>query len=275
VVDVLLEGRCGLASAFACYKNVVLYGLLETLNQILNAYYAITFAEWCWVMLDGAWIMVTSFTLATAKPHSTLSDRRPTGSPLDIITFSSVMGVFIIHVIFLAIAMKALGAEPWYQCRIWDVTNSDIGDLAGIGDNYEASVIWLVTGAQMLHSAAAFNFGGKHRSLWIRNWKLAVSLTFFYILHGIVILHPSKVSGFYRVNCDDWNTSPSVLSLYETHPIQNPWHTTLMPEDFRGKLFAIIALNLVAVCLWEFVVVFGVVGNELRKWKPRTKYLRI
>jgi P-type E1-E2 ATPase len=49
VVDVLLEGRCGLASALASYKYMIMYGQVETLLQIICAYFSITFAEWCWV----------------------------------------------------------------------------------------------------------------------------------------------------------------------------------------------------------------------------------
>jgi magnesium-transporting ATPase (P-type) len=275
VVDVLLEGRCGLASAFACYKNVILYGLVETLNQMVNAYYAITFGEWCWVMLDGFWIMCTSFSLATVKPAKVLSQRRPTGSPLDIITMTACIGMFIIHCIFLWIAMGVLQAEPWFQCRQWDVAASKIGDLAGIGDNYESTTIWLITGAQMLHSAAAFNFGGKHRAMWIENWKLVAFLAAFYLLHLLVLLYPSKISCIFRVNCDDWNALPSVLSIYTVNPIDNDWHTTLMPVSFRIKLLVIMIANLGAACLYEYLVVAGPIGEMFRKWKPHTRTLRL
>lgn len=49
VVDVLLEGRCALASALASYKYMLMYGQVETLLQMICAYFSITFAEWCWV----------------------------------------------------------------------------------------------------------------------------------------------------------------------------------------------------------------------------------
>lgn len=275
VVDVLLEGRCGLASAFACYKNVILYGLVETLNQMVNAYYAITFPEWCWVMLDGFWIMCTSFSLATVTPAKVLSKRRPTGSPLDIITMTACIGIFAIHCSFLWIAMATLKAQPWYQCRQWDISASKIGNLADIGDNYETSTIFMITGAQMLHSAAAFNFGGKHRAMWIQNWRLVGFLLIFYLLHLIVLFYPSHLSCVYRINCDNWNALPSVLSIHEIHPIKNSWGTTLMPVSFRVSLFLIMLANLVVACLWEYLVISGPVGEMFRKWKPRTRYLRL
>jgi cation-transporting ATPase 13A3/4/5 len=46
VVEVLKEGRCALASAFASYKYMIMYGQVETMNQLMNAYFQVTFSEW-------------------------------------------------------------------------------------------------------------------------------------------------------------------------------------------------------------------------------------
>jgi len=275
MVDVLLEGRCALASAFACYKNVILYGLIETTNQMVNAWYAITFAEFCWVMFDGVWIMSTSFSLATVQPAKTLSQKRPTASPLDVITMTSSIGMFAIHCTYLWIAMGLLQAEPWYWCRMWDIASAKIGNISAIGDNYESEVIWLITGAQMLHSAAAFNFGGKHRAFWIQNWRLAVFLMFYYIWHICVLMTASTASCIYRVNCDNWHALPSEYSWPDVLLISNTWGTTEMPYEFRLKLLAVIICNLVSACLWEYLVILGPIGEAVRRWKPRTKYLRL
>lgn len=49
VIDVLLEGRCGLASAIASYKYMMMYGQGEAILQMLAAYFSVTFAEWNFV----------------------------------------------------------------------------------------------------------------------------------------------------------------------------------------------------------------------------------
>ena len=46
VVEVLKEGRCALASAFASYKYMIMYGQVESMNQLMNAYFQVTFSEW-------------------------------------------------------------------------------------------------------------------------------------------------------------------------------------------------------------------------------------
>ena len=46
ILDVLREGRCALASAFAAYKYMIIYGQIESLTQLINAYFSISFSQW-------------------------------------------------------------------------------------------------------------------------------------------------------------------------------------------------------------------------------------
>ena len=82
VVEVLKEGRCALASAIASYKYMIIYGQVESINQIANAYFSVTFSEWCWVFMDGIWMMSMAFALSLAHAESHLSPMRPTSSLL-------------------------------------------------------------------------------------------------------------------------------------------------------------------------------------------------
>jgi cation-transporting ATPase 13A3/4/5 len=53
VVEVLREGRCAIASAIASYKYMIMYGQVESINQMINAYFQVTLCEWCSVLMDG------------------------------------------------------------------------------------------------------------------------------------------------------------------------------------------------------------------------------
>ena len=53
VLDVLKEGRCTLTSAISSYKYMIMYGQIETINQMICAWFSITFSEWCWVFMVG------------------------------------------------------------------------------------------------------------------------------------------------------------------------------------------------------------------------------
>ena len=128
VLDVLKEGRCALASALATYKYYVLYGQVSTVNQIANAYFQITFSEWCWVFIDGIWTLTMAFALPLAKPSDRLSNTRPTASILGWHTTSSAVGVLLINLLFTVIALFALEAQDWFDCRRW--TDNDVSNVS-------------------------------------------------------------------------------------------------------------------------------------------------
>ena len=45
--------------SFRLLSSFTVYGQVTTFNQMANAYYGITFAEWNWVFMDAIW-MITS-----------------------------------------------------------------------------------------------------------------------------------------------------------------------------------------------------------------------
>jgi hypothetical protein len=108
-----------LSQSQSLHRYMVMYGQVETLNQIANAWFAISFAEWNWVFLDGVWALSMAFTLPLAITAKTLAKTRPTSSLLGPHTMLSFLGVFAINFIFLIIALVALSNEDWYQCRKW------------------------------------------------------------------------------------------------------------------------------------------------------------
>lgn len=255
VVEVLREGRCALASAFASYKYMIMYGQVETINQLINAYFQITFAEWCWVFMDGVWTITLAFALPLARAAKKLSLTRPTASLLGPATMFSACGVLAIHFIFTVIALATLFNQSWFQCRKWGST--DVSNVLVIGDNYESETIFLVTGYQYISSAIVFNFGYEWRQAWIRNYIL-VALVFGYtFMQFWITLVPGKLSCFFRVNCNNEDVVRSVTS-FQLIPVQNPFNTTVMPQDFRNKLIAIMVCNTVAVVAWDYFVVNGI-----------------
>ncbi|KAL7471342.1 hypothetical protein ACHAXS_011637 [Conticribra weissflogii] len=157
VTEVLKEGRCALASALAAYKYMIMYGQVESFNQVVNAYLSITFTEWCWVFMDGIWTITMAFSLPLAEAAKKLASKRPTASLLGPHTLMSACGILATNFLFLVIALLALWGQDWFQCRKWD--SEDVSDVTTIGDNYETSVIFIVTGYQYISSAAAYNFG--------------------------------------------------------------------------------------------------------------------
>ncbi|RYH30767.1 HAD family hydrolase [archaeon] len=266
VVEVLKEGRCTLASAFASYKFMIMYGQIETINQMVCAWFAVTFSEWCWVFMDGFWVISMAFSLPFADVADKLAPTRPTSSILGPHTLASVLGMLLINFLFIVLALGVLYEQDWYKCRKWD--SISIADVTAIGDNYESSVVFLVSGYQYITSAIAYNFGYTYRAGWFKNWRFIFFVVAWTIIHFTVILYPSSLSCFFRVNCTNDNVLRGATSD-EVTPIQNPWGHTLMPLYFREYLLVIVIMNGVALCLWEYFVVNGPVFHWLRAQYPK------
>jgi predicted P-type ATPase len=117
VVEVLREGRCALASSLAAYKYIIMYGQIETLIQVLSAYFAILFSEWCWVFMDGIWTVSLAFALPLARAEKKLSPTRPTASILGLQTVSSVVGILCLNFLVIIGSLFYLWNQDWFQCR--------------------------------------------------------------------------------------------------------------------------------------------------------------
>jgi hypothetical protein len=79
VLGVLTEGRCA-------------YGQIEMMNQIIDSYFQITFAKWCWVL----------FALPLTRLVQKLSENGPTASILGLCTMASDL-IHLVHLHELAI----------------------------------------------------------------------------------------------------------------------------------------------------------------------------
>ena len=207
-----------------------------------------------------------SFSLPLAQAAKRLAPTRPTSSVLGPLTMSSVVGILFINVSFAFISLAALNNQDWYQCRQWE--NEDVSNLVVIGDNYEAQTLFLVLGYQMISTAMAYNFGYEFRAGWLRNKVLVGLVCFFTLIHVYVILVPGKLSCIWRVNCETDNVLYS-FSAGRVLPIQNPFHTTLMPEEFRWTLLTLIAINTVLVMCWDYFVVNGWRKRMARRKRER------
>lgn len=259
VVEILKEGRCAVASAMATYKYIIMYGQIETINQTINAYYQITFTEWCWVFMDGFWTITLAFTLPLARPAEKLSNTRPTASILGPHTLASVLGVLALNFLFTVIALATLSKQDWYQCRKWNSTN--VSNALVIGDNYESEVLFLVTGFQYISSAMVYNFGYEFRKGWFSNYIFVILVSIYSGIMFYITMVPGKLSCVWRVNCVNENVVRGVTA-HVPFPIQNPFNTTIMPNDFRVKILALMIVNTVAIMAFDFFVVNGL----RRRW---------
>ena len=187
-----------------------------------------------------------------AEAAKKLSKFRPTASILGPHTISSACGILAINFLFLVTSLLLLWNQDWFACRMWDST--DVSNVLVIGDNYETSVIFIVSGYQYISSAAAFNFGYSFRGNWFRNYVFVFLFLLWTAVQFSATLTASRLSCIWRLNCDNDNVVRSITSS-DPVPINNVYNTTVMPIEFRGMLVALMVANLILNCIWDYFVV--------------------
>ncbi len=116
------------------------------------------------------------FTSPLAKSMKNLSKLRPTASIPGSNTMWSTCGTHTISFALLVIALAIYFAQDCFQCRYWG--SNYVSDPDIIGNDYETSVIFIVSGYQYILLAAAFNFGYSFR----QNWFCSYVFVFLFLL---------------------------------------------------------------------------------------------
>jgi hypothetical protein len=116
----------------------------------------------------------------------------------------------------------------------------------------------------------AFNFGYEFRQGWWRNYVFVAFALFYTYMQFYITMVPGQISCIWRVNCVNENTLRSITSA-DPMPIQNPFNTTIMPQDFRWKILLLMIGNAVATSMYEYFVVNGV----RRRYSQASKQSRI
>ena len=93
------------------------------------------------------------------------------------------------NVMFIAVALKTLFNQDWFQCRMWDQSETFSGGI--LGDNFETSVLFVVGGFQFIITAIALNFGYSWRAAWYTNYWFVFFSSLFVILQIVMTLYPS------------------------------------------------------------------------------------
>ena len=133
-VELLRQGRGALASSFASFKFIIMYGECLVFAKIIMSYYGITLAENVWICMDSIVFVGLSWALSFAEPAPKLTHRRPTARLLGYETLSSVGSMIFVNLIFLIAILFWMSAQPWYICHEW-VGTVDMRDWWAISDN--------------------------------------------------------------------------------------------------------------------------------------------
>ncbi|KAJ1968921.1 hypothetical protein IWQ62_000946, partial [Dispira parvispora] len=270
-VELLRQGRTALATSFANYKFVIMYGEIMVSLGVIVYYFSAVVPQAVWIFIDGFIMVPMCFSLTQAGTQPRLAPFRPTARLLGTQTIASAMGMTLINFAFMFGSIAMLFQQDWFQCHQFDSSDIDAGMWWLLGDNYESEIISLTVLFQFINAAAAFNFGYYFRTSWWRNYLLI--LLYFGYMCAIMILtlmDPNPFSCLFRINC---GTPEALVELgypsptWDITPYNIAWGHNVLPPDYRWKLWGLCVANCIAALSYEYFVVLGPVGRFIkRKW---------
>ncbi|KAG0192904.1 hypothetical protein DFQ28_007247 [Apophysomyces sp. BC1034] len=272
-VDLLIEGRAALATSFASYKYLIMYGETMATVKFCTFYYTMSFSQWNFILIDAFITMFCAFAVTQAGSARILSSHRPTARILGLEVMLSVLGQLFINAWFL------IGAYIWlytrddfFRCHEWDARAIDASKWWLLGDSFEADILTFIALYQFVNAALIFNYGYIFRKRWYRNyfliflWSLFVAIVSYWELAD-----PNAFGCLMRVNCGN----PDVLvelgyprPTFYIAPYNNLIGHNVLPRPFRYQLWGYSLGNMMITNAWELVVILGPVRNWLRKRYP-------
>ncbi|PWA00110.1 hypothetical protein BB558_003856 [Smittium angustum] len=267
-VELLSEGRGALATSFANYKFLILYGQTMAIFKVISMYYSATISQAVWISIDGFISVGMCLSISLSKPLKKLTSTRPTARILGYHTMLSTIGQVVINWAYVVAMFVILYTKEWFRCHEFDSSTTDYIKWWLLGDNYEAMTLGLLIMIQFVNCGFISNFGYKFRQIWYKNYVLVVVyLTFVSLLSYIMLANPNRLGCTFRMNCGD----PDVLvSLgyprpnFYIEPYNIPQGHNVLPKNFRIFLWIFAASNTIIGVLWEVLIVSGPIGEYIK-----------
>ncbi|KAI8990019.1 hypothetical protein BDB01DRAFT_841879 [Pilobolus umbonatus] len=276
-VDLIIQGRAALASSFASYKYLIMYGETMALSKFCTFYFTLSFSELNFIFIDAFITVFCSIAVTQAKAADKLSSHRPTSRILGPEVMLSVIGQIVINALFLMGGFIWLySRDDFFRCNEWDSRATDIYKWWLLGDSFEADLLTFIVLYQFINAAMVFNYGYLYRAAWYRNYLLMVIfMTFIGLVSYWELADPNRFGCLMRLNCGN----PDVLvSLGYSRPdfsieeYNNSLGHNVLPKPFRYKLWMYSLFNMVAVHIWERFVILGPIRDWVRTRYPLDRY---
>ncbi|CEP13878.1 hypothetical protein [Parasitella parasitica] len=272
-VDLLIQGRSALATSFASYKYLIMYGETMATVKFCTFYYSISFSQWNFILIDAFITVFCAFAVTQAGAAKKLSSHRPTARILGPEVLLSVLGQLWINAWFLIGAFIWLYTrDDFFRCREWDARATDLYKWWLLGDGFEAVVLTFMALFQFVNCAITFNYGYLFRERWYRNYFLIIVwAVFISIVSYWELADPNRFGCLVRLNCGN----PDVLvslgyqrPTFYIEPYNNTQGHNVLPKPFRYQLWAYSIGNMLLVHFWERFVILGPVRQWTRRRYP-------
>nr|PNR41660.1 hypothetical protein PHYPA_019065 [Physcomitrium patens] len=292
-VELIREGRGALHTSFACYKFLIMYGLMFSILKLCAYWYGIILCQMDYIFIDGVAVLSLGYAMTLSYPEEKLAKMRPTSSLLGPLNVASVVGVWVINLLYLVGALNFMVNHADYVK--WPAVYSHGASWWTLGDNWESTVIFFVMFFQFITSAFVFTFGSVFRENVFKNWFLMVSVPnagsccnigvgrniVFLVSYGgllvfmsVLLLLPfSGFTSYWHVASEQFNKLNSTSPVWMAFQAHGGSPSSAMPFRFRFQLWGLIMTNLVVTIFWQKVVAEGPVSKAFANRCKRVQFL--
>ncbi|KAI5068182.1 hypothetical protein GOP47_0017102 [Adiantum capillus-veneris] len=274
VVDLLREGRGALHTSFACYKFLIMYGLMFSIFKLCCYWYGVIVCQMGYLFIDGVAVLTLGYAMTLSHPEDILGKARPTSSLLGSLNVSSVFGVWFINIMFLIGAIHFMASQPDYVK--WPARYSHGANWWTLGDNWESTVLFFTMYFQFITSAFIFTFGSSFRKSVFHNWTIVVFYGSLMVLMSVLLLlPPSGFTSLWHVASEQFNSVNSSSPVWTLYQEAGGSSSPAMSFDFRLRLWLLIMGSLATIILWQKVFAEGVIAKFVASRFPsvRQKFL--
>ncbi|KAJ1968534.1 hypothetical protein H4R35_006400, partial [Dimargaris xerosporica] len=270
-VELMRQGRAALATSFAGYKYLILYGQTMAMMKTFTFYFSTSISQALWIVVDAFITVGMTVALSYSKPASQLAPQRPTARILGPQTLCSTIGLVVINWLFLIGGHIWLFRLDWLRCHEFNSRAADLSKWWLLGDNYESSLLAFVTCFQFVNSAAVYNFGYVFRQSWWKNyWLMSLWAVFVAMMSYVLLADPNWLGCLFRLNCGN----PRILEelgysrpSFYIEPYNIEQGHNVFPSTYRILLWVYCMSNILAGILWERVVVLGPIRTlVMNRW---------
>ena len=260
-------GRASLATSFANYKFLIMYGLLFSVVKLCSFYYGALMSSMSYYCIDGVAITSLCYSMTLSEPVEVLSKKRPTASLLGTTTVASSVGIFILSFICLISALCMMQNHPDYVA--WPAEYASSSDWWTLSDNWEGTVMYAVMFLFLVCSAGIFSFGYQFRRPAWQNIPLMVNVGFLFILTTLILLlDANDLSDMWHIASFRFNCKDTVSPVWEEYQLDGGDTSAAMDFTLRLEIYVLVVSFVLLSVLWQSQVMEGFIGDYLKVKYP-------
>ncbi|KAJ2302297.1 hypothetical protein IWW55_003482, partial [Coemansia sp. RSA 2706] len=187
VIRLLKEGRCSIATSFACFKYMALYSMIQFTTCCILYGYDVNLTNGQYLFIDLFTILSVAVCIDRFKPFERLVPKRPPDSLVSKEVLTSLLGHIVLVSSFQVAVFLITTAQPWYQPPRPAVAN-DPDSTPKEGDLNTS--MYLFSAFQYLFMGVVFGIGPPYRQPMHRNYLFLLVVSVLLAFDLGVLLAP-------------------------------------------------------------------------------------